>query len=426
MMLRPFRDPRVLSVGILGVVSGLPFMLTLSTLTFWLFESGVSKTEIGLFFVVTLPYSLKFLWAPFVDGCRLPWIGDLLGHRRSWLVLIQILLMIALILLGQTNPKAHLGMTALLAFMVAFLSATQDMIYEAYRVEVLKGPLLGYGIGASVQGYRLGMWISGAGALYLAALFSWSVAYAFMACGMLMGVVATLLSPDPEDTQAMARFTRENWSKALKSFLGRGDWSFILVFILAYKVGDTVLNVMTPCFLRELGFTKLQIAHVAKTFGIGAMIFGGLVGGILIARHSLQRMLVLSCSLQALASLFFVMQATMGNNLGFLFVSMGVENFACGISQAALIAYFTSCCRRPHTAMHYALVSSFGALVRVMLSGIAGFGADHLSWHTFYSVTGILCLSGLFFVLWRPYHFARPVSLADVDEASSSPEALRA
>ena len=411
-LLKPLRDTRVLAVGILGLISGLPFMLTLSTLTFWLFEAGISKMHIGLFFIVTLPYSFKFLWAPLIDAFHLPYIGQLFGHRRSWLIFVQTLLMIALICLGHTSPEKNLLETAAWAFIVAFLSATQDIIYEAYRTEILKGPLFGYGIGISVQGYRLGLWISGAGALYLADIFSWKVSYTFMACGMVLGIVATLMSPDPKRTLAPHQTSAPLkpalswalWSQSFRSFILRGNWIHVIVFILAYKVGDTVLNVMTPCFLRELGFSKMQIAHVAKSFGLGTMICGGLVGGVLLSRFSLQRVLIWSCLLQSVSSFLFVAQALIGKNLWFLFLSMGVENFTCGISQAALIAYFTIFCKQPHTGMHYALISSLGALSRVVLSIIAGFSADHLSWPVFYSMTGAFCLATIALLYWRPQH----------------------
>ncbi len=409
------RDPRVLSVGILGFASGLPFMLTLSTLTFWLFEAGISKTSIGLFASVTLPYSLKFLWAPVIDQVKIPILGKGLGHRRSWLVCTQILLIIALVNLGYTNPAQHLSLTAFWAFCVAFLSATQDVIYEAYRVEILKGRMQGYAIAASVLGYRVGLWVSGAGALYLAASFSWTTAYGFMAFGMVIGVIATLFSPDSESTRSpsiAAPFTLDRsklnfrrLARALLNLVRQEDLVFLLFFIFFFKVGDTVLNVMTPCFLSELGYTKIEIAHVAKTFGIGTMILGGILGGYLLARYSLAWVVVRTCLAMSFASLMYVSLSMVGKNIPFLFLTMGIENFACGLSQATLIAYFTSRCQGSYTATHYAFISSLGSFCRVCLSAIAGWGADQLPWESFYAITGVISLLTAFFVLSSKEHF---------------------
>jgi len=440
-LLSPLKSRRVLAIGILGFSSGLPFMLTLATLTFWLSEVGISKTAIGLLLLTSLPYGLKCLWAPLIDLWSLPVLSLALGRRRSWLLASQVGLVIALVGLGHTHPEKSLTITACWAFIVAYLSATQDIVYEAYRVEMLRdNKLAGYGIGASVNGYRLGLWVSGAGALYLAAHFSWAVAYSFMACFMFIGIVATLLAPDPEDhettpkeilppkpqaSDALAAVTSSQnqelllrikalWDasffKPFKSFIAHQDWSLIIAFILAYKVGDTVLNAMTPCFLRELGFSKIQIAHVAKTFGIGAMVIGGLVGGIMVSIRNLWDILLLCSLLQIVASIMFTFQATLGANLSWLFITMGIENFACGMSQVGLIAYLCSRCSLKHTATHYAIVSSISALARVFLSASAGWVADQCTWQGFYTLTAFGCLPALSLLFLFPTHFLKAPS----------------
>jgi MFS transporter, PAT family, beta-lactamase induction signal transducer AmpG len=402
--IHPYRDPRVMGIFFLGFSSGLPFLLLLSTLAIWLQKEGISKTIIGLFSWATLPYALKFLWAPFLDRGTPPILGDLFGRRRGWLIGSQIGLAISICGLGFSDPGHHLTATALWAGAVAFFAATQDIVYEAYRVELLKGPLAGYGVGASVMGYRVGLLVAGAGALYLEVYLGWAFAYAVMACCMVIGMVASLLSLEPPEEDHDHDEEEKNPFHALvvvpiKALLNRENVAFIAVFLMAYKVGDTVLNVMSGPFLLEMGFSELEIAHVAKSFGITAMMIGGLVGGILLAHKSLRYALFLCAGAQVFASLMFVVQAWSGHNLSVLFMTMGVENFVCGLSQTALIAYLAHFCRRPFTATHYALLSSLGSLVRILLSSIAGWAADQLAWSSFYGSVALGCLPCLL-LLW--------------------------
>ncbi|MCP4923251.1 MAG: AmpG family muropeptide MFS transporter [bacterium] len=402
--MHPYRDPRIMGIFFLGFSSGLPFLLLLSTLAIWLQKEGISKTTIGLFSWATLPYALKFLWAPFLDRWTLPVLGDLFGRRRGWLIGAQIGLAISICGLGFSDPGHHLTTTALWAGAVAFFAATQDIVYEAYRVELLKGPLAGYGVGASVMGYRVGLLVAGAGALYLEVHFGWSFAYAVMACCMVIGMVAALLSlepPEEDDTPDEEEKTpfHSLVTMPLKALLTQENVIFIAVFLMAYKVGDTVLNVMSGPFLLEIGFSELEIAHVAKSFGITAMMVGGLVGGILLAHKSLRYALFLCAIAQVFASLMFVVQAGVGYSVSVLFVTMGIENFVCGLSQTALIAYLAHFCRRPFTATHYALLSSLGSLVRIVLSSMAGWAADQMAWTSFYGSVALGCLPCLI-LLW--------------------------
>lgn len=428
-----YGEPRVLGILFLGFSSGLPFLLTLATLHVWLTEVGVNKTTIGLFVFVTLPYTLKFLWAPLIDRLRVPLFCDLFGRRKGWILASQLCLIFALLCLGNSDPVHFIWGTAFCAFFVALCSATQDIVVEAYRVEALEQHHAGPGAGASVLGYRLGMWVSGAGALYLASHFSWFTVYAIMGGFVIVGIVTTLLSHEPEDKNLTPlnldrvsplsnvlkfpdRSFRSRWEDLKKAFergllqplnslFHRRDWVVILFFIFFYKVGDTVLNTMTMPFLLEIGFTKIQIAHVAKSFGIGAMILGGLVGGIFLARKPLIQTLLLCSFLQILASIMFMTQAMVGNSVVMLFATIGIENLACGMGTAAFIAYLSSMCRLPHTATHFALLSSFGSLARVLLSSIAGWCADHMAWSTFYGMTAVACVPCLILLITSSHHF---------------------
>lgn len=421
---RAHRDPRILSVFLLGFSSGLPFFLTLATLHVRMSEAGSSKTLIGLFVLLTLPYSLKFIWAPVLDSIKLPILGDFFGHRKSWMISSQVLLIFALLNLGAADPSTEIARVALWTLIVSFLSATQDIVVEAYRVEILKREQMGAGATASNLGYRLGLWASGAGALYLAAHFNWITAYGFMAATLTIGIVTTLLSPEPTSIEILTTkqgkhpYGKVNLVKrsfmlfqsALESLRQDRYWPTILCFILFYKMADTMLNVMSVPFLLEIGFSKLEIAHVAKSFGIGAMILGGIMGGVLLARRPVHHTLFLCALLQIFSSLMFMTQATLGKNLGMLFITIGIENLTCGIGSAAFITYLSMLCHRPFTATQFALLTSFASLSRLVFSGSYGWLADQVSWITFYGCGTIACLPLLILLFVRYKDFAEAPS----------------
>lgn len=417
-----FWDRRILSIFFFGFSSGLPFLLTLSTLTIWLKESGVNNTTIGLFVVVTIPYTLKFLWGPIVDRVKLPFLFKPLGQRRSWAFLSQIALIFTMVGLGSSNPEENIFETALWAFGVAFCSAIQDIVVEAYRIEIIDEDRQGSASSSTYIGYRLGMMMSGVGALFLAATFSWQIAYEVMAALISIGLLTSLFSPSPKTlvfspiphlsfnrkTPPHTRiweWLKETYGPPLQDLLQSYDWRIILAFIFFYKVGDTILNVMNTPFLVELGFSKLEIAHATKLFGISAMIVGGFMGGLFLNRFGTLASLILCAILQIFSSLMFVIQAMVGYDISLLVIITGIENLTCGLGASAFIAYLSSLCRAPHTATHFALLSSFGSLARIVLSIGAGFLADILPWSLFFTFTAVACLPCLFLLIRASHHF---------------------
>ncbi len=422
--LESFWDRRILSIFAFGFSSGLPFLLTLSTLTIWLKESGVNNTTVGLFVVATLPYTFKFLWGPIVDQVKIPWLTALLGQRRSWALISQLGLVFMLLGLGSTHPENHIFETALWAFGVAFCSAIQDIVIEAYRIEIIDEDQKGAAATAIILGWRFGILTSGAGALFLSATFSWAIAYMVMAILMSVGLLTTLCSPSPRTIvlssaphlslkpnlhRRFGNWFLETYIPPLKELWETYDWRIVLAFILFYKIGDTTLNVMNTPFLVELGFTKLEIAHVAKLFGISAMIVGGFMGGLFLGRFGILPSLVIAAIFQFFSSLMFVIQALVGHDLNILVITIGVENFTCGFGAAAFIAYLSSLCSVPHTATHFALLSSFGSMARIILSVSAGILADILPWSLFFTFTAATCLPCLFLLMRAANHFtSRP------------------
>ncbi len=414
-----YRDPKIFGILFLGFSSGLPFLLTLGTLQAWLHEVGISKTVMGLFALATIPYALKFLWAPVIDYVKIPYLTNVLGKRRSWILVSQFALMLSLVGLGFTNPEKNIYLTAFMTFIVCFCAASQDNVIEAYRVEMLDIAQSGPGAAASIIGFRAGMWVSGGGALYLAAHFSWYCVYSFMAIFMIIGMIATLLVKEPkslilkiENTipskflfQRFRFFYLNILKPAFSSFFINKQWYFILIFILLFKVGDTVLNMMSIPFLLEMGFAKSEIAHVAKTFGIFAMVIGGIIGGILLQRYSMKRNMLISLFSLMVSCFMFVVQAKLGHNISFLILTMGFENLACGMSAATLITYLSRMCLSPYTATHFALLSSFSSISRVLLSTLAGWLSDQMSWSLFFTIVALGCLPAIFIVFKKHYLF---------------------
>lgn len=419
-----FRDRRILSIFLFGFSSGIPFLLTLSTLTLWLKESGLSNKTIGLFIIATIPYTFKFLWGPMVDRMRLPLLFSFLGQRRSWALVSQISLVFMLLGLGTSDPKEYIFQTALWAFGVAFFSAIQDISVESYRIEIIDEDQKGSAASSTYLGYRMGMMASGVGALYLATIFSWATAYMVMAALIGIGILTTLFSPSPPTFKLtpapslkkvslynqLREWIKSTYGLPLKDLLQTLDWRVVLAFIFFYKVGDTTLSVMNIPFLVELGFSKLEIANVAKFFGISAMIVGGIVGGLFLNRFGILSSLILCAILQILTSLMFVAQTLVGCDLNFLILTIGFENLSCGLGAASFIAYLSSLCRTPYTATHFALLSSFGSLARIILSVVSGFLADLLPWPLFFTFTAAASLPCLFLLIYAAHHFPSPHS----------------
>ncbi|MGH6954597.1 MAG: AmpG family muropeptide MFS transporter, partial [Alphaproteobacteria bacterium] len=402
-----YRDRRMLCIHLLGFSSGLPLLLTLSTLSAWLATLGVSKTAIGLFALVGLPYSLKFLWAPAMDGLKVPVLGAWLGRRRSWVVVSQLALMGAVVALGTTDPMAEPGLTALTALLVAFFSASQDIVVDAYRVEILDAHEQGAGAAAVQVGYRLGMLASGAGALYLAELFGWHAAFATMAGLVVVGIATILANPEPSAKGAPPRpatraleFLRGHVIAPFRDFLLRPGWFLIIVFILAFKFGDALAGIMANPFYIDIGFSLAEIASVSKIFGLIATLAGVAAGGVLVARVGIMASLLYCGILQALSNVMFALQAVVGHDVLMLTLTIAIENVSGGMGSAALVAYLSGLCTFAYTATQYALLSSLTAVGRTVLSSWGGWLADRVDWASFFLLTTVAALPGVLLALW--------------------------
>lgn len=406
-----YLQPRILAIIFLGISSGLPLPLTGATLDAVLNEAGVTKTAIGLFAIVGTPYTLKFLWAPLIDTLKIPFLTNAIGRRRSWMITTQIALIVSIAALGATNPAEHLLLTASLAFAVAFFSASQDIVIDAYRIESLNEEEQGAGASATTFGYITAMkLIGGALAFWLSDIFSWQVVYAVMAAFITIGIVTVMIGGEPRFGATAKHYN--SWLEWLKEavwmpfadFMTTKRWWVILLFIIFYKFGDAFAGKMTTPFLQDIGFSNSEIAYYLKTFGLGALLLGTFLGGLVVYRLGMFKALWVCGILQMLSNLMFVVQAKVGYDPQIIIFTIGIENMSGGMGTAAFVAYLSSLCNVSFTATQYALLSSFAATGRTWLSAFSGIFVDSLGWVPFFILSTTIALPGLIMLIWMQHY----------------------
>jgi PAT family beta-lactamase induction signal transducer AmpG len=388
-----FRSRTILVVMLLGFSSGLPLALTAGTLQAWLAVEGVDIVTIGWFALVGQPYTYKFLWAPLMDRYGLPF----LGRRRGWLVVTQIALLALIAWMGTLSPKDSPWLTGVCALAVAFVSASQDIVVDAYRTDVLSAEQRGAGAAVSVLGYRLAMLASGAGALVLADQWlGWHGTYWLMAALMLVGVLAAWFALEPSGGGAPPRTLEDAVTKPLAEFFSReGAWWMLLLVVL-YKLGDAFAGNLTTAFLLQgPAFSPTEVGAISKGFGLAATIGGALAGGALMAKLRLYRALLLFGVLQAVTNLGFMLLASAGKSYPMLYAVIGAENLCGGMGTAAYVALLMAMCDRRFSATQYALLSALSAVGRVYVGPAAGYMVGGFGWTTFFFVTFLIALPGV-------------------------------
>lgn len=387
---------RMLVAFAMGFSSGMPLLLMGTVLQAWMKEEGVDLSVIGLFALVGLPYTLKFLWAPLLDR----FVPPLLGRRRGWLLIAQLALILALLAFSFVSPARDPYMVAFFAMLVTFFSASQDIVIDAYRREALADEELGLGSSMYVNGYRVGMLLAGGGGLILADHVPFAVVYRLMAASMLVGFITTLLAREPEVPAGAPRTLKSAVIDPFVEYFRRDGALWILAFILLYKIGDTMASAITTPFYLDLGFTKTEIGAVVKLFGFWATLLGGFFGGVLILRVGIQRALWRFGLLQMASTAGFVALAHIGHNISALTAVIAAENLTGGMGTAAFVAYMGSLTNRRFTATQYALLSSLMGVPRVLASAPTGLMAESMGWSGFYIFCTLAALPGLW-LLWR-------------------------
>tara|TARA_R110001606_G_scaffold395213_2_gene567131 strand:- start:27579 stop:29141 length:1563 start_codon:yes stop_codon:yes gene_type:complete len=498
--LNSFTHPRVVTMLFYGISAGIPLLLIFSSLSLWLREAGVEREAVTYFSWAALGYSFKFVWAPLVDKLPLPILTRLLGRRRAWLLLSHLMIMVAISLMALIDPATDaLTVMAWAAVLLGFSSATQDVVIDAYRIESAEGDLQALMSSSYIAGYRIGMIIAGAGALYLASYWgsttnnynyhAWQLTYLAMAGVMLVGVITTLIIPEPEteykensDAEhrqhvsflllfiiAAAGFVASfyysadlasNMKLSLSAVLGNSNFAafiielvrlavallvasiitkvmilsglieqdlvkntyiepvkdffhrygvalawLLLALIGLYRISDIVLGVISSVFYQDLGFSKIEIANVVKTFGLFMTIAGGFLGGLLAVRFGVMRILFLGALLSALTNLLFMLLASAGHDMVILYIVISADNLSAGLASAAFIAFLSSLTNISFTAVQYAIFSSLMTLLPKILGGYSGAMVDTLGYQSFFLVTALMGVPVLILIMWAGKHF---------------------
>ncbi|MGJ8668158.1 MAG: AmpG family muropeptide MFS transporter [Oceanococcus sp.] len=426
-----YRKPHIFAMLCLGFSAGLPFLLVFSTLSAWLSQVDVSRTTIGMFSWIGITYSIKVFWAPVVDRLPIPLLTAWLGRRRSWMLLAQLGIAAGLLGLSQQDPGVALAPVAWFAFLVAFSSATQDIAVDAWRIEAAPEREQGAMAAAYQMGYRIALIVAGAGALYFAAEFSWSVAYCAMAGFMAVGVLTCLLAKEPkvaERQQAAAHVSSNpfirlaHWfyqavAGPFKDFFSRNGVRLgltILLFIGLFRVTDITMGVMANPFYLDMGYTLKQVAAIAKGFGVIMTIIGTIVGGVVVVRIGTQRSLVLGGVMVILTNLSFALLAQLDQpGVWGLGLVISADNFSGGFAGTAFIAYLSGLTNIAYTATQYALFSSLFTLPGKMLAGASGWVVDSFGYSSFFLYTSALGLPALLIISYLIRLSASPTDPKD-------------
>ncbi|MCE3013895.1 MAG: AmpG family muropeptide MFS transporter [Proteobacteria bacterium] len=399
-MLKKIFSLRMLITLLMGYAAGVPLLLIGSTLQAWMTEEGVSLSTIGMFSLVSMPYSLKFLWSPLMDRFQL-WPG----RRRGWMLLTQVFLVGALFTLSTFEPALQLSMIAATAFVVAFFSASQDIAIDSYRREILGDDELALGSSLYVVGYRLGTLVAGAMALWLADIYkmpdgtaNWALVYRLMAGAMAAGILITLIAPKEDGQMPKPRSLKEAVVGPFMEFFKRDGALLILSFIVLYKVGDTMAANMTTPFMLLKGYTKTEIAAVVKGIGLFCLIFGGIIGGILAFRLGTLRSLWLFGFLQAISTAGFSVLAMNEVSIFLLTIVIAFENLTAGMGTSAYSAFMASMTNKKFTATQYALLTAVMSLPRTLLAAPSGYFSEWLGWTNFFIFCTLIAAPGMMMI----------------------------
>jgi len=406
-----YTNPRVIAMTFLGFSGGLPFLLVFSTLTAWLTEGDVSRSTIGFFAWIGITYSTKVLWAPVVDSIPIPILTKKLGQRRSWMLIGQMGIALGLVLMSLIGPSDLLILSCC-AFLVAFSSATQDVAIDAFRIESAEPEYQGAMSAAYVFGYRLALLIAGAGALYLAEYFSWTIAYITMATLMLIGVITVILVAEPDRQSESFQlelspiglrrwFTGAVAGPFVDFFSRNGKVAFIiLLFIAVFRLSDIAMGIMANPFYLDMGYTKIEIANVAKVFGFFMSIAGSLICGVLVVKWGLMRPLFIGAVAVSVTNLLFASLSILEPKVSYLAIVISADNISGGFAATAFIAYLSSLTNRAYTATQYALFSSLMTLPGKFISGFSGLVVENFGYFEFFVVAAMLGLPAILLVVW--------------------------
>lgn len=430
---RPYLGKNPMVAFLLGISSGFPLTLLVATLTFWLAKMKLDTTTIGLAVMVGIPYTIKFLWAPLMDKLHLPLLHDRLGQRRSWMFLIQALLVVAIWQLGASDPRpGHLSTFFIWALITAFLSATQDIVIDAYRIEILEEDEFAHGTAANQFGYRTGNLIAGAGTIYVASTeglgLGWAMGYGLTSLCVIPAILGAFwVGPGKfVDRYASAagmsagQWLTETVVNPFREFLTRHGAFLILGFVLVYKVGDAMGQAMLSPMIVQLGFTDLDYISANKLWGFGALIVGSALGAPFVLWLGMGRALLISGLMMMFSNVMFMILAATGNNYWMMVAAIVTENTTSGIGLTVFATYLSGLSNVAYTATQFALLSSFAGVGRTFMAGPAGWVAAKIGWVGFWGFTVVAAIPGmiLLWILWSKGYVVEGVRQSkEVDES---------
>lgn len=391
------RSRRIQVMALAGFASGLPLALTGGTLQAWMTVAGVDLRTIGIFALVGLPYTVKFLWSPLMDR----FVPPLLGRRRGWMLITQAALVAGIVAMAAGDPREAPLWLGAIALLVSFSSASQDIVIDAWRTDVLHPPERGLGAAVFVTGYRIAMLVSGALALILSERIGWRSTYLLMAALMGIAIATTLFGPEPEVRVTPPKTLREAVLSPLTEFFSRRGAVALLFLIVLYKLGDAYAGTLTTAFLiRGVGFSPTDVGTLNKGLGLVSLIVGAMFGGTWMIRLGLYRALLLFGALQAVSNLSFMVLSWVGKSYAMLVFTVGFENLCGGMGTAAFVALLMAMCDHRYTATQYALLSSLAALGRIFVAPTSGFLVESVGWGIFFLFTAVTALPGLGLLWW--------------------------
>jgi PAT family beta-lactamase induction signal transducer AmpG len=439
----PYVRPHPLAALLLGISSGFPLTLLLATMTFWLAKVGIDKKTIGFAIGLTTPYALKFLWAPFIDRIKLPILTGLFGQRRAWLFFIQVLLFISVWMLGYSAPQEHLGPFAFWAIMTAFLGATQDIVIDAYRIEILTDAELPFGTANNQFGYRLGAFFAGVGTVALASVeganVGWGLAYGLTAFCVLPGAIAALWAGPGLHERAVLKERYDGFGQWLEGTVigpfreffvrnGRIGAALILGFVLIYKIGDAMGQGMLNPMIVELGFSDVEFIAINKVLGVWGLLVGVALAPPFMAWLGMGRALFVSGLLMMLSNFMFVILAMHGHSNTWLAIAVGTEQVTSGMGLTVFVTYLSGLSNIAYTATQFALLSSLASVGRTWLSTPSGYAAEKLGWPGFWLLTMVVAIPGmvLLWLLWKKGFVVETARQVEVEDIEPPPDATPA
>lgn len=398
---KPYFSPKILAVGFLSFASGLPILMTLSTLTYWLSKYGVDKKSIGLISLAGLPYVFKFLWAPFLDAKR-PIILAKLGRRKSWIVLFQSCLTLVFFALSMVNPNDHIGIISILILLLAASSASQDIVIDAYRIDTLSNDEQSYGSSLSQVTYRMAMLIMGAAVLFASDYINWPTIFLLVTVLFASITLVTIFFIKEEENHSDSTQQKISAHSTLadyilipfKNFITRPQAILILIFILFFKMPDAIAGVLISAFYNEMGYTGAQIGLISKVYGLIATLLGAFISANIISRMSLYSALIWSSTLMGLTNLGYILVLHYPTALS-LTLAISLENFIGGFASAVFITYLSLLCNRSYSATQYAMLSAIAAFSLRIFGSFSGFAVEDYGWQSFFIFTAFLFVPAL-------------------------------